>query len=49
MFYLFFLFFLILFYFILFCFLFIYSGESSESSGYSCDFCQHNPEFELLM
>ena len=49
MFYLFFLFFLILFYFILFCFLFIYSGESSESSDYSCDFCQHNPEFEQLM
>ena len=29
-------------------FYFIYLSESSESSDYSCDFCQHNPELEQL-
>ena len=30
-------------------FILIYLSESSESSDCSCDFCQHNPEFEQLM
>ena len=40
-----------MFYFVLFyfTFLFIYLSESSQSSDYSCDLCQHNPEFEQLM
>ena len=29
--------------------LFIYLSQSSESSEYSCDFCEHNPEPEQLM